>query len=61
MDVAVLEGLRSLRLRKRRITAPKEDEVQLQINCVPWHHFCPPTQGALVEVYNQESSYTNSN
>ncbi|CAK9086520.1 Sorbitol dehydrogenase (SDH) (Polyol dehydrogenase) [Durusdinium trenchii] len=34
MDVAVLEGLRSLRLRKRRITAPKEDEVQLQINCV---------------------------
>lgn len=34
VDVAVLDGLRSMRLRKRPINAPKEDEVQLQINCV---------------------------
>ena len=33
VDVAVLEGLRSLRLRKRPLKPPKEDEVQLDMAC----------------------------
>mmetsp|Transcript_22954 Transcript_22954/g.50574 ORF Transcript_22954/g.50574 Transcript_22954/m.50574 type:complete len:385 (-) Transcript_22954:45-1199(-) len=34
VDVAVLEGIRKLRLQKRQMGAPKGHEVQLQINCV---------------------------
>lgn len=34
VDAAVLEGLKTLRMRKRKVAPPKAGEVQLAINCV---------------------------